>query len=135
MLIIYEAFAVIAIICILVVAFSLSGDRAEKIDDPQTMTSYPLQSIPHYGSAQSVQRMQQDIIAAGFQLDGYNVINQQGQMLYAAEPLANGMNIWRLSDNEQNYTLVGKVPKREYYAYLLNHENLLMIDPQQWRIF
>lgn len=108
------------------------------VDDPpqQDNTAYvPLSQINNYGSTEPNQRMENDILEAGYKIDGYDILNQRGQIVYTAEPVARGLNVWALSDNEQRYNLVGTVPKRNYYMYLLNHENILMYDPQQYRIF
>jgi hypothetical protein len=107
-------------------------------DDPpqqDSMPFVPLSQINNYGSTEPNQRMENDILEAGYKIDGYDILNQRGQVVYTAEPVARGLNVWALSDNQQRYTLVGTVPKRNYYMYLLNHENILMYDPQNYRIF
>ena len=107
-------------------------------DDPpenDNMPVVPLSQLNNYGSTVSNQRMENDILAAGYKIDGYDILNQHGQVVYTAEPVARGLNVWALSDNQQRYNLVGTIPKKNYYMYLLNHENILMYDPQQYRIF
>jgi hypothetical protein len=107
-------------------------------DDPpenDNMPLRPLSQINNYGSTEPVQRMENDILAAGYKIDGYDILNQRGQVVYTAEPVARGLNVWALSDNDQRYNLVATIPKKNYYMYLLNHENILLYDPQHYRIF
>lgn len=99
------------------------------------MPVVPLSQINNYGSTVSNKRMEHDILESGYRIDGYDIINQRGQVVYTAEPVARGLNVWALSNNQQRYNLVGTVPKRNYYMFLLNHENILMYDPEHYRIF
>ena len=123
-------------VLILALLFLLIGMKyAPDPPEQDSMPLRPLSQINNYGSTESNQRMENDILEAGYKIDGYDILNQRGQIVYTAEPLARGLNVWSLSDNQQRYSLVGTVPKRNYYMYLLNHENILMYDPQHYRIF
>ena len=99
------------------------------------MPVVPLSQINNYGSTVNNQRMEHDILESGYRIDGYDILNQRGQVVYTAEPVARGLNVWSLSDNQQRYNLVTTIPKKNYYMFLLNHENILLYDPQQYRIF
>ena len=132
MLIFYTFIGVLVIALFLLVIGMKYGDDPPEHDN---MPLVPLSQINNYGSTESNQRMENDILEAGYKIGGYDVLNQRGQVVYTAEPVARGLNVWALSDNQQRYNLVGTVPKRNYYMYLLNHENILMYDPQNYRIF
>ena len=132
MLIFYTFIGVLIIaLFFLLIGMKYGADPPEQDNIPFV----PLSQINNYGSTEPAQRMQNDILEAGYKIDGYDILNQRGQVVYTAEPVARGLNVWALSDNQQRYNLVGTVPKRNYYMYLLNHENILMYDPQQYRIF
>lgn len=132
MLIFYTFIGVLIIaLFFLIIGLKYGSDPPEQ----DNMPLRPLSQINNYGSTETNQRMENDILEAGYKIDGYDILNQRGQIVYTAEPVARGLNVWALSDNQQRYNLVGTIPKRNYYMFLLNHENILMYDPQQYRIF
>ena len=131
-----EIFYTFILVLVIALFFLIIGIKYG--DDPPEndhIPLVPLSQLNNYGSTESNQRMENDILAAGYKIDGYDILNQCKQVVYTAEPVARGLNVWALSDNDQRYNLVGTIPKRNYYMFLLNHENILLYDPQQYRIF